>query len=92
MKIERTSEFKRDFKRLVKKHRDVEKLRKVIELIVSGQTDVLYQKYRNHFLKGAYKGYQECHIEADWLLIYKIESDRLVLLLTRTGSHDELFK
>ncbi|SUN78845.1 addiction module toxin [Streptococcus macacae NCTC 11558] len=91
MRIERTSEFKRDYKRLLKKHRDVSKLRNVLELIISGETETLYRRYKNHFLKGQYKGYQECHIEADWLLIYKVEQKRLVLVLTRTGSHDELF-
>lgn len=91
MRIERTQEFKRDYKRLLKKHRKVEKLREVIELILNKDTETLYRKHRNHFLKGQYKGYQECHIEADWLLIYKFEQERLVLVLTRTGSHDELF-
>lgn len=91
MRIERTQEFKRDYKRLLKKHRKVEKLREVIELILAKDTETLYRKHRNHFLKGQYKGYQECHIEADWLLIYKFEQERLVLVLTRTGSHDELF-
>ncbi|WP_327084569.1 type II toxin-antitoxin system YafQ family toxin [Streptococcus equinus] len=49
-------------------------------------------RYKNHYLQGKYKSYQECHIEPDWLLIYKINDKCLTLVLTRTGSHDDLFR
>lgn len=91
LNIERTGAFKRDYKRLKKKHYDMDKLRTVIQLIVDKQTDTLYHQYNDHALVGELKGYRECHIEKDWLLMYKIESSRLTLVLTRTGSHKELF-
>lgn len=92
MKIERTSQFLKDYKRLKKKHRDMTKLRTVIDLIVEGDTETLSRRYKNHHLQGQYKSYQECHIEPDWLLIYKIDNKKVTLILTRTGSHDDLFK
>ena len=51
----------------------------------------LQESYRDHALKGNYDGFRECHIQPDWLLIYRVEKDRLVLALSRTGSHSELF-
>ncbi len=64
-------------------------LAKVITILANG--DRLPDKYRDHELQGNYKGYRECHIEPDWLLIYKISSNILVLSLVRTGSHSRLF-
>ncbi|MGT2802736.1 type II toxin-antitoxin system YafQ family toxin [Streptococcus henryi] len=92
MNIERTNQFLKDYKRLKKKHYDLTKLRHVIDLIVNGEREILYHQYKNHYLQGKYKSYQECHIEPDWLLIYKIHGKQLTLVLTRTGSHDDLFK
>ena len=92
MKIERTNQFLKDFKRLKKKHYDMTKLREVINLFVDGKKETLYHRYKNHYLQGKYKSYQECHIEPDWLLIYKINDKCLTLVLTRTGSHDDLFR
>jgi mRNA interferase YafQ len=51
----------------------------------------LSPRYKDHSLKGVYSGYRECHIRPDWLLIYKIEKQRLTLVLTRTGTHSDLF-
>jgi mRNA interferase YafQ len=48
-------------------------------------------KYRDHALSGNWTGYRECHITPDWLLVYRIKNDILVLMLTRTGSHSDLF-
>ena len=53
--------------------------------------EVLPAKYRNHQLIGNYVGYMECHIRPDWLLIYKIENNKLILTLSRTGTHSDLF-
>lgn len=93
MKIRPTPKFVRDFKKLKKKHYNVKKLQEVIEHIVNKDIDVLVRVYRDHALKGNWKGFRKCHIESDWLLIYCIRKDKnlVELVLTRTGSHDELF-
>ena len=87
--IERTAQFKRDFKLAEKQGLNMTELAKVITILANG--DKLPDKYRDHELQGNYKGYRECHIEPDWLLIYKISSNILVLSLVRTGSHSRLF-
>lgn len=88
--IERTSQFKKDFKLAEKQGLDMDELKKVVEMLADGQE--LPEKYRDHPLKGDYKGHRECHIEPDWLLIYKKTESVLVLSLVRTGSHSRLFK
>lgn len=91
MKIKRTSIFKRDFKKLVKKHYDVTRFEKVAQDLFDYDIEALSRKYRDHALKGEWHGYRELHIQADWLLIYQLNNDELTLTLTRTGSHDDLF-
>ena len=88
--IEYTSIFKRDYKRMVKKHYNRKKLEKVVKLLVTNNQDELIRKYKDHALKGNWKGYRELHLDKDWLLIYKIDDKNLILTMTRTGSHDEL--
>jgi len=73
---------------LKKRHYDLNKLGDIITQLAEEKP--LEQKHQDHNLKGIYRGYRECHIEPDWLLIYKIESENL--FLTRTGSHSDLFK
>ena len=85
MKIKYHNSFKKDYKRIKKRGRNIEKLKHVIELLASGQK--LDQKYRDHELTGNYKNFRECHIEPDWLLIYQIENEELILILSRTGTH-----
>ncbi len=87
--IKFTNQFKRDFKLVKKQGKDIEKLYFVIEKLADGIT--LEEKYRDHSLTGNYKNCRECHIEPDWLLIYEIIDDVLLLVLNRTGSHSELF-
>lgn len=87
--IERTAQFKRDFKLAEKQGLDMNELAKVITMLANGET--LPEKYRDHELQGDYKRHRECHIEPDWLLIYKISQNVLVLSLVRTGSHSRLF-
>ena len=87
--IERTSQFKKDFKLALKRHCDIEKLNKAITILANGE--VLPEEYLDHPLRGNYMGYRECHIEPDWLLVYKITESVLVLTLYRTGSHSDLF-
>ena len=88
MNLHYTTQFKKDYKRLKKQNKELSKLRIVIEKLVSGQ--LLEPKYKDHQLSGNWKGHRDCHIEPDWILIYKIASDDLYL--ERTGSHSELFK
>lgn len=88
--IARTSRFKKDFKLSKNRGLDIEKLTEVIEMLADGKT--LPEKYKDHPLKGYFKDYRECHIEPDWLLMYKISQDTLVLTLVRTGTHSDLFE
>ena len=81
--------FKKDFKRIVKRGYDIRLLENVIKLLANEQT--LPAKYRDHSLIGEYADCRECHITPDWLLIYQINDDELILYLTRTGSHSDLF-
>jgi mRNA interferase YafQ len=86
--IRRTSQFKRDVKRMQRQGREVEKLKRVLEALVKGEP--LAAKHRDHVLVGQYKGTRECHMEPDWLLIYELGETEIVLI--RTGSHSDLFR
>ena len=70
--------------------KDLEKLKKVVRLLVEEQ--LLPDFYRDHSLAGDWSGYRDCHIEPDWLLLYKIDRDEKILTLARTGTHSDLFK
>ena len=85
-----TGQFKKDLKLAKKQGKNLDKLFDVVERLANGE--VLEAKYRDHDLSGDYKGCRECHIDPDWLLIYEIFDDVLVLLLNRVGNHSELFK
>jgi len=85
-----TNQFKKDLKLARKQGKDTEKLFEVVERLANGE--VLEAKYHEHDLTGNYTGCRECHIEPDWLLVYEIMDDIIVLLLYRLGSHSELFK
>lgn len=86
-----TSRFKKDFKKVLKQGKDENKFLEVINIIANGKK--LDEKYKNHKLVDdkVYKDCEECHITPDWLLIYKIQNNDLVLLLFATGSHSDLF-
>lgn len=88
--IQFTNQFKKDLKLAKKQNKNLDKLFEVIDILANGGT--LEAKYRDHDLTGNYKGTRECHVEPDWLLIYEICGDVLVLMLYRLGSHSELFK
>ena len=88
MNIHYTTQFKKDYKKIRKQNKDLSKIRNVIEKLVAGQ--LLEPKYHDHQLSGNWKGHRDCHIEPDWILIYRITVDDLYL--ERTGSHSELFK
>ena len=88
MTILYTSQFKRDFKKAEKQKKDIEKLRSVISDLDSGNP--LDPLFRDHQLVSNWKGYRECHITPDWLLIYRLTPNELILV--RLGSHTELFE
>jgi mRNA interferase YafQ len=92
LKLAPSTKFKKDLKRVTKQGKNRKFIDEVIEKLQ--RQEPLPQKYRDHFLIGDYKGYRECHITPDWLLIYRITDNNSVELLelTRTGSHSELFK
>ena len=84
-----TSRFKKDYKNIIKRNLDITLLDDVIRILARG--DTLPQQYKDHSLTGNWKGFRECHIAPDWLLIYSIEDNNLLLVLSRTGSHSDLF-
>ena len=87
--IAETSRFKRDYRKAVQRGYNMNLLAEVITLLATGEP--LPGKYRDHALIGNWKDFRECHVASDWLLIYKIEADILVLTLQRTGTHSDLF-
>ena len=93
MNVRWRSQFKKDYRLMMKQGKDIAGLDYVIEELAVPNT--LSEQYQDHPLKGDYKGYRECHIGPDWLLIYGFEAlddDERQLLLVRTGSHSELFE
>lgn len=87
--IEYTSQFKRDYKRARKRGLDLELLRNTVERLANDVA--LPQSMREHRLAGEYSGCMECHLQPDWLLVYRKEDTRLLLVLQRTGTHSDLF-
>lgn len=84
-----TTQFKKDYKLALKRHLDIELLDNVIRILSRGET--LPERNKDHALTGEWVGHRECHILPDWLLVYRIEDDVLVLTLSRTGTHSDLF-
>ena len=89
LRVVLSNRFKKDLKLAKRRGLDLELLNSVVTQLASGNT--LDAKYRDHDLGGNYAGFRECHIRLDWLLIYRIDGNRLILFLTRTGSHADLF-
>ncbi len=88
--IQFTNQFKKDLKLAKKQGKDLDKLFEVINILANEEK--LDTKFKDHDLSGSYKGTRECHIEPDWLLIYEIDNNALILMLYRLGTHSELFK
>ena len=88
-KIVPSNQFKKDLKLAIKRGYDISLLENVVSILSNGET--LPPKYCDHELSGDYKGCRECHITPDWLLIYEKMNNELVLYLTRTGTHSDLF-
>lgn len=87
--IVQTGQFKKDLKLARKRGYDLSLIGKVVDTLAAG--DELPEKYRDHSLSGNYARCRECHITPDWLLIYEIADKELILYLTRTGTHSDLF-
>ena len=89
LQVQWTTQFKKDYKLAMKRGRNIEALDDTIRMIANETP--LPQKYCDHALTGNYKGFRECHVEPDWLLVYAVEKDVLILTLFRTGTHSDLF-
>ena len=87
--VDFTTQFKKDIKLAKKQGKDTDKIFEAVEKLANDE--VLDAKYKDHCLTGDYKDCRECHIEPDWLFIYKKYESELILMLIRTGSHSELF-
>lgn len=87
--IRQTKKFRKELKKMLKRGADRTKLSAVVKMLAKGET--LPPQYHDHALTGDLEGTRDCHITPDWLLLYRIENDILVLTLTRTGSHSDLF-
>lgn len=87
--VKPTTQFKKDFKLAMKRSMKIELLEEVIAMLAMGET--LPDKHKDHALTGNWVGHRECHILPDWLLIYRIEDEVLVLTLARTGTHSDHF-
>ena len=85
-----TNQFKKSYKLMIKRGKDITLLDGVIEKLQKGEK--LDPKYKDHALTGTYRGFRECHIQPDWLLIYLIENKIMTLTLVNTGTHSDLLK
>lgn len=84
-----STKFKKDLKLIIKRGYNISLLDAVVELLANGEP--LSEKYRDHALSGNFAGCRECHITPDWLLVYELSDAELLLYLTRTGTHSDLF-
>ena len=89
LRIFYTTKMKKDAQRMQRRGKDLSKLSSVLTALASGGT--LPARHRDHALSGRRAGFRECHIEPDWLLVYRIEEDLLSLTATETGTHADLF-
>ena len=89
LKIRYHTSFKKDYKRVIKRGYNAELMEEIIQKLAKGEQ--LPEKNKDHPLSGNYSGCRECHITPDWLLIYEIDNGELLLYLTRTGTHSDLF-
>ena len=90
MKVIYTKQFEKDVKKAIKRGKDMDKLKVVINKLVSSEP--LDSRYKDHQLIGNYQGRRECHIESDWLLVYKQLSNEDTIIFERLGTHSDLFK
>lgn len=88
LKLQISTKFRKDYKRIKKRGYNLSLLQDVLDKLCAKEP--LESKYRDHALSGSYKGFRECHIQPDWLLIYMLEDDILTLTLVDTGTHTDL--
>ena len=84
-----TTQFKKDLKRIRKRGYDLSKLDDILQKLRAEES--LPEKNRDHDLTGNYKGFRECHVESDWLLVYAVDNEKIILTASRTGTHSDLF-
>ena len=89
LKIVASTQFRKDLKLAAKRGYKLDRLRVVVDALANQQP--LDEKYRDHSLSGSYSSFRECHVEPDWLLIYRANDVELELYLFRTGTHADLF-
>nr|WP_296100004.1 type II toxin-antitoxin system YafQ family toxin [uncultured Mediterraneibacter sp.] len=87
--IKNTTQFKKDYKLAKKRGLNLSLLKDIVTQLANGEA--LEPRHKDHALTGNWTGHRECHIQPDWLLIYRYEDDILVLTLARTGTHSDLF-
>ena len=89
LKLNTSTQFKKDYKLAKRRGLDISLLKSIVTKLANGES--LDPKYKDHPLTGNWIGHRECHIQSDWLLVYRYEDDVLVLTLARTGTHSDLF-
>jgi len=87
--LKQTATFRKDLKLMRRRGADISKLDYVIQKLLNEEQ--LAEKYQDHALKGDQRGNRECHIEPDWLLVYKVDKGNLILTALQTGSHSDIF-
>ena len=85
-----SNQFKKDLKLIKKRRYNIKLLESIVDKLA--KKEPLPKKHKDHELSGNYKGFRECHIEPDWLLIYRINKNELFLFLSRTGTHSDLLE
>ena len=88
MRLFYSSQFKKDYKKIRRQRKDLTKLQNVVKKLLNREE--LLPTFKDHKLTGRWKDFRDCHIEPDWILIYQIKEDALILV--RTGSHSDLFE
>ena len=87
MRLSQTSQFKRDIRQQIERGKNPGKINRAVEILLAGEP--LPERYQDHPLRGGWKGRRDCHLEPDWILIYRLTDAEL--RLERTGSHSEIF-
>ena len=89
LRLATTAQFKKDYRRIKKRGFDTSELQAVIDDLCAQKT--LSEEKRDHALAGSYSGFRKCHIRPDWLIVYAVDGEKLILTASRTGTHSDLF-